>query len=442
MNKIAVFLALLCFPVLMHAQQEPEDIAAVTDAFQDAFFESLTQKGIENYDRAITALEKCRDMQPSNPAVYQELGKNYQALRNYPKAYEAYEKAAQLDPRNMWPWVGMYDVCYESRDYNNAITILDKLIGFKKEYREELVSLYMTTAQFDKALTLINELNDQVGKSDMRENYKAQILRDPKYQGAERKNLLDQIAKNPKDESNYLALIRLYSDSGQDDKAMEVAKKLEKAIPTSEWAHVNLYTTHLASGDATKALKSMEVVFASRKIDNKIKHRVLNEFLIFSRDKPQYDADLERVLASFTSERDIQVAREIGKFYHEKKMWDRAQRFYALQLKQYPDDLETRSLVMDINAQSGAEPQAAEDAEKMIERYPLEPKYYLYAGQGYNARQLFAKAKSVLEAGLEYVIDNPEMEAAFYEQLSAAFLGLGDKQKADAMKAKASKVRK
>ena len=59
----------------------------------------------------------------------------------------------------------------------------------------------MNTQQFDKALDLINELNDQVGKSDIRDNYKAQILQDAKYQGPEKANLIEQIKKNPKEET-------------------------------------------------------------------------------------------------------------------------------------------------------------------------------------------------------------------------------------------------
>jgi hypothetical protein len=49
---------------------EPDDIALNTDAFQDSFYEALKQKGIENYDRAVEALEKCQTMQPNNPVVF------------------------------------------------------------------------------------------------------------------------------------------------------------------------------------------------------------------------------------------------------------------------------------------------------------------------------------------------------------------------------------
>ena len=101
-----------------------------------------------------------------------------------------FEKASQLDPKNHWNLVGMYDVCYETRDYAQAIIVVGKLIEFKKEYKEDLTSLYMNTQQFDKALELINELNEAIGNTEIRDNYKASILKESKYQGSEKENLL------------------------------------------------------------------------------------------------------------------------------------------------------------------------------------------------------------------------------------------------------------
>jgi hypothetical protein len=65
-------------------------------------------------------------------------------------------------------WVGMYDVDYETKDYGNAIKTIEKLIPFDAKFKEDLTSLYMSTSQFDKALQLINELNESSGKSDRR----------------------------------------------------------------------------------------------------------------------------------------------------------------------------------------------------------------------------------------------------------------------------------
>jgi len=44
----------------MCAQDNPltDDLGSVSDSFQDNFFEALKQKGIENYELALNALEK------------------------------------------------------------------------------------------------------------------------------------------------------------------------------------------------------------------------------------------------------------------------------------------------------------------------------------------------------------------------------------------------
>jgi len=439
---LAIAVGIFCIPNITWAQKEPDDIALANDAFQDSFYESLKQKGIENYDKAITALEKCQKLEPNNATVFFELGKNYLAQRDYKRAYDSFEQATKIDPKNKWFWVGMYDVCYETRDWPQAIIIVNKLVEFKKDYEEDLVSLYMNTQQFDKALELINRLNDHVGKSDLRDNYKSQILKSSKYQGAEKDNLIAQIAKNPKEESNYISLIYLYSESNQEEKAMEVAKKLEKEIPTSDWAQVSLFKFHLNNNDGEKAVKAMNVALASPKIDSKIKQRMINEFLIFVKNKPQFDADLEKAISYVKNDKDVETAKEIGKFYHKKMNWDAAIKYYEIYLKDHPDDFETIVLLFEAQTGKTDYTSVAKNAETMIERYPLQPQFYYYAGLANNQTKNYKKAKDLLEMGLDYVIDNPTMEINFNIQLGEAYNGLGDQKKKESYFEKAEKLLK
>jgi len=437
---LAVLLGMLCVPVSLWAQKEPDDIALNNDAFQDAFYESLKQKGIENYDKAITALEKCQKLEPNNATVFFELGKNYLAQRDYKRAYDSFEQATKIDPKNKWFWVGMYDVCYETRDWPQAIIIVNKLIEFKKEYEEDLVSLYMNTQQFDKALELINKLNDNVGKSDLRDNYKNQILKQSKYQGSEKDNLISQIEKNPKDEANYIALIYLYSESNQEEKAMEVAKKLEKEIPTSDWAQVSLFKFHLNNNDGEKAVKAMNVALASKKIDPKIKHRMLNEFLIFIKDKPQFDPDLDKAIAYFDNDKEVKVAKEIAKFYDEKKIWDKAIRYYEMHLKTNSDDVEAMLLLFNDYTEKQQFDVLAKKAEAAIELFPLQPQFYYFGGLANNQLKNFKKAKDLLEMGLDYLVNDVALEINFNIQLGEAYSGLGDAKKKESYFQKAEKL--
>jgi tetratricopeptide (TPR) repeat protein len=416
-------------PIVSRAQIEPEAVASPATTFQEAFYDALTQKGIENYDKAIVLLEKCLTIEPNIAIVFSELGRNYLAQRDYPAAFDSFEKATKIDPKNRWFWVGMYDVCYETRNFNQAIEIVTKLIEFRNEYKEDLVSLYMNTQQLDKALDLINELNDSKGKLELRENYKNQILRDPKYQAVERSFLLEQIKKNPKVESNYVALISLYYQSNQEEKVFEIVKKLELEIPTSDWAHVTLFKYYIKQNSDIEAVKSMKIVLASAKIDSKIKHRILNEFLIFCKDKPQLETDLDQAISYFDHDKEVPVAKEIGKFYHNKKNWDKAIRYYQLFYSKNPEDIESATLLLQMYTEKEQFDVIAIKAEALIQTFPSQPEFYYYLGLAYNQLKLFDKAKDSLEIGIDFIIENPKLEINFNIQIGEAYSGLGDNKK-------------
>ncbi len=432
----------ILFPNFVLSQTEPDAIGLADDEFQNAFYEALLQKGIENYDKAITALEKCKKLQPENAVVYSEMGKNFLPQKKYKDAYDSFEKAAVIDPKNMWFWVGMYDVCYETKDYNQAIVMVNKLIEFKKEYKEDLVSLYMNTQQFDKALDLINQLNTTIGKTELRENYKRQILSVAKYQTSEKDNLIDQIKKYPKEEANYIALIFLYSESNQEEKALEIAKQLETEIPTSDWAQVSLFKFHLNNKDGTNAVVAMNKVFASRKIDDKIKHRMLNEFLIFVKDKPEFDKDLEKAISYFDNDKEVHVAKEIGKFYHNKKDWNHAISYYEMHLKNHSDDIETELLLLEAYTEMQLFDVVAIKTTDFIDSFPSQPKLYYFAGLAYNQLKNYKKAKEFLEMGMDYLVEDIALEINFNIQLGEASAGLGDVKKKESYFLKAEKLLK
>lgn len=442
MKKYVVGIVLLVLSETAFAQQDPDDISLANNEFQLSYYEALKQKGIENNDRAIAALEKCLTLEPQSAAVYNELGRNYLKLRKYKEAYNSFERAIAIEPNNRWFWHGLYDVSYQNQDYNQAIVTVLKLATFEPNYKEDLVSLYMYTQQFDKALSLINELNDTVGKSEKRENYKKEILKDTRFQSDEKEDLVQSIAKNPKDESNYIALIFLYSNSNQEEKAMDVAKKLEIALPESDWAQVSLFKFHLNNNEGEKAVNAMNQVLDSDKIDSKIKHRVLNEFLIFAKNKPGYETDLMKAVSYFKSDTTVSVAKEVGKFFQNKNDWNQAKVYYEMHFANNPNDLETALLLFQTYLKLEDFDTLATKSQEMTELFPSQPDLYYFAGLANNQLRKFGTAKDYLESGMDYLIDNKALEINFNIQLGEAYNGLGNEKKKELYFKKADQLLK
>jgi hypothetical protein len=66
---LILLLVLLSNSSLLLAQTEPEDIKLEVNKFQDYFSRHLS-KGIENYDKAIVALEQCLKIEPENATIH------------------------------------------------------------------------------------------------------------------------------------------------------------------------------------------------------------------------------------------------------------------------------------------------------------------------------------------------------------------------------------
>lgn len=423
---------------------EPDSIALVEDQFQEYFYEALKQKGIENYDRAIENLEKALQIKPQEKMLLHEIGKNYYFSKKYPQAEEYIQKAIAQDPNNKWYNLSLYDVYYATQDYYKSIDLLQKLIVInskqKLEYQDDLVSLYMHTQQFDKALKLIDELDKTAAYDQTREMYKLQIQRsNMNHSGIS--DLEKEIKANPKNEQAYVNLIYRYSENNQDDKAFQVAKLLAKNIPDSDWAHVSLFKFYLEDNAMDKAISSMYKVFESQKVDNKIKHRVLNEFLIFVNDNPQYDKELQKAVSYFSNEPNVSVAKEIGKFFYVKKDFKDAANYFETSLKNNPNDLETIILLFESYTENAEFDKLRQQSDNYMELFPLQPELLYYNGLAYYGLKNYKKAQSALEEGLDYLVDNKTLELKFYQLLADVYSGAGNQkekqkyqQKADVLK--------
>lgn len=434
-NTFLLFTFLLLISFCGFAQEnlgdEPtDDLGNVTDAFQENFFEALKQKSIENYELALTALDKAEKASDGNKDIISvinfEKAKNNIELKQYDIAEIQLKEVLKIEPEKIEVLEQLYDLYYLTRDYENALPLVQKLSLTDEDYKEDLANLYSRTKQYDKALSVLDELDISWGESVYRNSLRNQIYRVTGDSAGAIDNLEKKVEDNPKNEKDYLNLIYLYSEESNIAKAFETAKELEKNNPKSELVHLALYKFYLDEGNTTEALKSMDIVFKSQQIDKEGQYRVLGDFLQFVDKNPQYETELNKQIERFSADDNGQVFEKLGNYYISKNKKDTALKFYEKGTKGDPDNFSLLKNTILLQLDFSKFEEAKTLSESGLEIFPAQPILYLLNGIAQNNLTNFDAALESLETGIDYLFDDTTMEKDFYEQLSIAYTGKGD----------------
>ncbi|CAA0249929.1 conserved exported hypothetical protein [Tenacibaculum maritimum] len=159
---LITFIGLLHNPSFSFAQSESSLVVLEKQqvAFQDFFFKALSNKAIENYQKAIENLENCNQIIPNNKAVLFEFSKNYLKLNRFFEAIEYGNKALKAAPQNLWILEHLVTVYRKNRDFTEAIKIQQKIINKHPLKKRKLVFLYLENRNYSAAKTVLQELEE------------------------------------------------------------------------------------------------------------------------------------------------------------------------------------------------------------------------------------------------------------------------------------------
>jgi len=446
---IILMMALLAIPA--NSQELPQlfqdvsqdDLGNVSDEFQESFFEALKQKGIENYEKAITALEKCLQLDTEKSVVYFELGKNYQELEQFDNAIANFKKASELEPKKESILVYLFQTYGMTEDFEGAIATLKKLIPIDESYKEDLANLYLLNENYDDALNLLDELDAKLGVNSYRNSLRRQIFARTNNTGAQIENLQQGISANPDVEQNYLNLIYIYSEQGENEEAFKVAQELLETNPGSTLAHLALYKFYLDKGNTDAAVASMKIVFESEEIDPESKFKVLNDFLNFVQENPTYEEDLIEVAGKLSEWEDApKLYEQLGSYYLKKNNREDALKFFELGLKENPGNFELTKNTLLLQLEFEKYKAAKELSGEALEGFPSQPLLYLFQAVALNRLMDYKAAEESLLEGLDYLLEDSLMEIDFYSQLAISYNGMKNADKAEEYRLKAENLKK
>ena len=264
--------------------------------FERFFFQALSERAINNFDKAIVALEKCQNIRSNDIAVNFELSKNYYAQEKYLEAITYVDKALTIGPENVFLLEHIKRIYISEKNYKKALEVQQKIVVLKPLQQEDLIILYIRNNQIDDA-----------------------------------KNILIDLEKNG-----------LLSDN-----------------------LIQFKQSLLPSSDSRNAISKIE--------------------------KPINEQTLDELKSVYLKEKSFAVLYEIlTKLYKNKNYID-----------------------------------VENESKKGLELFPTQPSLYLMHAKALNKLKKYNKSITTLQNGIDYVIDDYNMEANFYEELSLAHKGLG-----------------
>lgn len=259
MRKIVFFVILLfvgCYPISILAQKELSETDKLN--FETAFFESLKQKAIGNFDKAVEALDECYALDSTNVAVLFERSKNFFWQKNYFEARQNLNKALFYEPKNIWLLEHAREIAVAEKNYAVAIKFQKQIITINPLRKTELLVLYIDNNDKKNALDLLAIIKKEQGFSQQLKTIESQLL-EPKIEPINQitdshKQNLDSLKSAYQKTQNYDLLkqiLALESEQKNYELLVEDATNALEIFPSQA-------LLYLYAADANNALKNYQ----------------------------------------------------------------------------------------------------------------------------------------------------------------------------------------
>jgi tetratricopeptide (TPR) repeat protein len=181
----------------------------------------------KKYNRALEYWKQLLEINPKFINILTMVGNIYRTWKQYDKAIDYYQKALEIDRNNFYALYGIADSLRGKKRFRDAIKYWKKILSKEPSNDRILTRLgdcYIKIGKVDDAEVIYHDvLKTSSNKYAMIGLIRIQI--DKKDWENSITMCLEYLNKHPNDARLVLLLAKIYDDSGQKDKTMEVYDK-------------------------------------------------------------------------------------------------------------------------------------------------------------------------------------------------------------------------
>ncbi len=403
--------------------------------FEYLFIEALKQKMFGNAQKAIQLLSSCLEIDPNSSAAMFELANIYAVNKDYTSASLLLEKAISLNANNKWYKLLLAQIYQQIRKFSEAADIY---IALLEEEPENLEYVYMKAAllasaqRYDEAIETYTGMEKQTGINEQISVAKQQI-----YISAGNINkAFDEINKlidNDPSEAKYYGLLAdLYQSQGDKENALKNYQKILEIEPENGYVHFSLANFYLENDELEKSFAETKKGFASQSVEIQTK---LQLYMMLTANQEQSDLNTQQaaelvqiLLENHPGEAMVHNVYAENLIQNNKLEEARAELLKALDIKKDEYAVWERVMYIDNDLQDWDGLYA--HTKEIVELFPNQPQGYFFNAIACVQLEKYDETVTISEQGLDFVVENPQLEANFLMLKGEAIYKQGKKEEA------------
>jgi len=396
----------------------------------DIFINAIKERELGNIEKSLELFNKAIQTDPEDPAVFYEKARLLQAMGRNDDALTSVKKAIALDNGNKWYKVLYAKISKAAGNYDDYVSTYEELVkAYPKDinFVQELAFAYYFTGNYLNAIKMYNKIEDWAGVNERLSTQKVQLYDKIGMQDSAVAEYEKLISLYP-DETRYYALLAEYcAKNNLNEKAEWAYQKIEKINPDDPYVHISLADFYKKTGKDEKSFEELKIGFANPKLDIKTKINIL--FNYYSGDLTEAQKKQALILSGILKKTHPNSA--LSESFHasmlyENKQYEQARTLLYKILKQDKSNYALWQELLFSDLYLNSYDTLAIDAEEAIDLFPSNPLPYFFAGISNFQLKKYEKAKTFLETGKDFVVNNNALLEQFYSSLGDTYNELGN----------------
>ncbi len=402
------------------------------EKFQQLYFEAQKEKAIENYESSYEKFSSCAALDNSEDAIFYELAKLDTLQADFASALSNIQKAIDLDKNNLWYARLEADVLVEMGDLEGALEALHRIADRDPkdvQYRDKLANLAVYLKEYSAALEAYSQIESITGVNEdiTRQKYGI-LLEQGKFEDGLKE--LEKLSASSPTNLSYLRNIALHQNSyGNSAEALSTLEKIVELDPTDGDTQLALAEIYSANGNKDKSNQALQAGFSDAGASVEQKLAILSSVLS-SGDQSVNLNELSTSMRNAHPDR-YEVWIMAGEIAGIEGDLEQSSSFFSKALELEPNNLNLWLETCELLAAAGNYSELEKTGGDALLRYPLQPDFYLYKGEGELNQKKYEAARSSFNSGKDFVVDNNELKATFFEKLGIVSFYLNDNSGSD-----------